>query len=212
MTKQPSLSDVICPFCGGIDFNLLGLKMHLENGWCESYNKINVGLELEKESAVRQVNKILRKRKKMGNKIIHKSDCSCHNMPAYPNKPCDCMSEPSLYDRELERIADEVKQIREYLLSMEFTPEPFYNAEVGLQKLLKDFPVQILPEIPYRKLLEAQELAQKNNGRVAAVRNEFEHLPSVPCAFIGKTSSYDYVYGKVIKDLLNSGAVQEIKE
>jgi len=31
-------SSVKCPFCGEEDFDLVGLKMHLENGWCEEYN------------------------------------------------------------------------------------------------------------------------------------------------------------------------------
>ena len=28
---------VQCPFCGEDDFDLVGLKGHLENGWCEVY-------------------------------------------------------------------------------------------------------------------------------------------------------------------------------
>ena len=32
------MSDIICPFCGEIDFDLEGLKMHLFYGWCDAYN------------------------------------------------------------------------------------------------------------------------------------------------------------------------------
>ena len=28
-----------CPFCGEDDFDKEGLKGHIENGWCEEYNK-----------------------------------------------------------------------------------------------------------------------------------------------------------------------------
>ena len=27
-----------CPFCGDDDFDLVGLKNHLEMGWCKEYN------------------------------------------------------------------------------------------------------------------------------------------------------------------------------
>ena len=30
--------DVICPFCGEGDFDLVGLKMHLLRGWCDKLN------------------------------------------------------------------------------------------------------------------------------------------------------------------------------
>lgn len=29
-----------CPFCHEKDFDLLGLKYHLELGWCEIYTKL----------------------------------------------------------------------------------------------------------------------------------------------------------------------------
>lgn len=31
-----------CPFCGEGDFDLTGLKMHFENGWCEAYTRTPV--------------------------------------------------------------------------------------------------------------------------------------------------------------------------
>jgi hypothetical protein len=31
------MKDVQCPFCGESDFDLIGLRGHLENGWCEIY-------------------------------------------------------------------------------------------------------------------------------------------------------------------------------
>lgn len=40
-TKDESKSSfvpLICPFCNEADFDSVGLKMHLECGWCESYN------------------------------------------------------------------------------------------------------------------------------------------------------------------------------
>ena len=30
--------DHICPFCKESEFDLIGLKMHFEKGWCEIYN------------------------------------------------------------------------------------------------------------------------------------------------------------------------------
>ena len=43
-TKVTS-SDIICPFCKQEDFDLEGLKMHLEMGWCEVFNETAWGLE-----------------------------------------------------------------------------------------------------------------------------------------------------------------------
>lgn len=31
--------DIICPFCENTEFDKIGLKMHLEDGDCEIYNK-----------------------------------------------------------------------------------------------------------------------------------------------------------------------------
>lgn len=31
-----------CPFCGEGDFDLPGLKIHFERGWCEPYNNIKL--------------------------------------------------------------------------------------------------------------------------------------------------------------------------
>ena len=31
------IDTVVCPFCKEDDFDLIGLKMHLGNGWCEKY-------------------------------------------------------------------------------------------------------------------------------------------------------------------------------
>lgn len=31
------IDTVVCPFCKEDDFDLIGLKMHLVNGWCEKY-------------------------------------------------------------------------------------------------------------------------------------------------------------------------------
>lgn len=31
-----------CPFCGEDDYDLIGLKTHFENGWCDAYNELPV--------------------------------------------------------------------------------------------------------------------------------------------------------------------------
>lgn len=36
--EQPPTKYVICPFCGETDFDLIGLKTHLNNGDCDVYN------------------------------------------------------------------------------------------------------------------------------------------------------------------------------
>lgn len=36
-------SDVVCPFCLEDDFDLPGLKAHLERGWCVVYNVVETG-------------------------------------------------------------------------------------------------------------------------------------------------------------------------
>jgi hypothetical protein len=30
-----------CPFCNKIDFDQIGLKIHISRGWCDVYNKID---------------------------------------------------------------------------------------------------------------------------------------------------------------------------
>jgi hypothetical protein len=40
---------VECPFCGELDFDLIGLKSHLEHGDCEPYNDLPVvGIRLDR--------------------------------------------------------------------------------------------------------------------------------------------------------------------
>jgi hypothetical protein len=31
-----------CPFCGEDDFDLIGLKTHLTNGWCDVFNATEI--------------------------------------------------------------------------------------------------------------------------------------------------------------------------
>lgn len=31
---------ITCPFCGRTDFDHLGLKHHLSNGWCEVFDQV----------------------------------------------------------------------------------------------------------------------------------------------------------------------------
>lgn len=35
--KVKNTEYIICPFCKEGDFDLVGLKMHIERGWCEEY-------------------------------------------------------------------------------------------------------------------------------------------------------------------------------
>lgn len=45
MTKFVHLSEnieVACPFCGDNGFDLIGLKHHLDAGWCDAYNAIDI--------------------------------------------------------------------------------------------------------------------------------------------------------------------------
>ena len=32
--------ELVCPFCGEREFDDIGLKMHLLNGWCEPFEKV----------------------------------------------------------------------------------------------------------------------------------------------------------------------------
>ena len=36
--KQNEKSEIYCPFCGEGDFDRIGLKHHLDTGWCNEYN------------------------------------------------------------------------------------------------------------------------------------------------------------------------------
>lgn len=31
---------ITCPFCGGEDYDLIGLKIHFQNGWCDEFNDL----------------------------------------------------------------------------------------------------------------------------------------------------------------------------
>ena len=35
--------DFTCPFCGGHDYDLIGLKVHYQNGWCDEFNELETG-------------------------------------------------------------------------------------------------------------------------------------------------------------------------
>jgi hypothetical protein len=43
-----------CPFCGEQDFNLVGLKIHLERGWCSKYDELDARTTIEREVQRRQ--------------------------------------------------------------------------------------------------------------------------------------------------------------
>jgi hypothetical protein len=32
-----------CPFCGGHDYDLIELKVHYQNGWCDEFNELETG-------------------------------------------------------------------------------------------------------------------------------------------------------------------------
>lgn len=36
-------SNIVCPFCLTGDFDLIGLKSHLEHGDCDVYNRTDIG-------------------------------------------------------------------------------------------------------------------------------------------------------------------------
>ena len=38
MAEVKKVSGIICPFCGEDDFDLIGLKIHLNVGWCDPFN------------------------------------------------------------------------------------------------------------------------------------------------------------------------------
>lgn len=33
--------EVICPFCGEGDFDLIGLKIHITRGWCQPFEDLD---------------------------------------------------------------------------------------------------------------------------------------------------------------------------
>lgn len=37
---EPRPTYVVCPFCLEDDFDLIGLKYHLQRGWCEVYENV----------------------------------------------------------------------------------------------------------------------------------------------------------------------------
>ena len=43
-------SDVVCPFCGECDFDLVGLKMHLLRGWCDKFNETSLDVPRTREA------------------------------------------------------------------------------------------------------------------------------------------------------------------
>jgi hypothetical protein len=40
--EEPEM-DVACPFCGEPGFDLIGLKLHLLNQWCDEFNEVGLG-------------------------------------------------------------------------------------------------------------------------------------------------------------------------
>jgi len=38
---SPVQGDVRCPFCGDGDFDLLGLKLHIDRGWCQTFEDLD---------------------------------------------------------------------------------------------------------------------------------------------------------------------------
>jgi hypothetical protein len=44
-------SDIVCPFCNEKDFDLIGLKHHLEMGRCYIYNNV---ISLQEEQRLRE--------------------------------------------------------------------------------------------------------------------------------------------------------------
>lgn len=45
--------DLVCPFCKKGEFDAIGLKAHLLNGWCESFNNV---MSLEEEKRLLHIN------------------------------------------------------------------------------------------------------------------------------------------------------------
>jgi hypothetical protein len=44
--------DVICPFCGEGDFDLVGLKMHLLRGWCDKLNETSIDVPRTRDTTL----------------------------------------------------------------------------------------------------------------------------------------------------------------
>ena len=42
--------DVVCPFCGEGDFDLVGLKMHFLRGWCDKFNETSLDVPRTREA------------------------------------------------------------------------------------------------------------------------------------------------------------------
>lgn len=36
------VEDVVCPFCEEDGFDLIGLKLHFLNGWCEAFMNLDI--------------------------------------------------------------------------------------------------------------------------------------------------------------------------
>jgi len=39
--EQKKSNSIVCPFCVEGDFDLIGLKLHLEQGWCNGFEKLD---------------------------------------------------------------------------------------------------------------------------------------------------------------------------
>ena len=47
MSEQVPTKDLVsCPFCGEQDFDLIGLKYHLQQGHCTNYNEMSTMREI----------------------------------------------------------------------------------------------------------------------------------------------------------------------
>lgn len=40
-TTELEVADIVCPFCDETDFDLLGLKLHLTRGHCDTFEVID---------------------------------------------------------------------------------------------------------------------------------------------------------------------------
>ena len=43
-------SDVVCPFCGEGNFDIVGLKTHLVRGWCDKFNETSLDVPHTREA------------------------------------------------------------------------------------------------------------------------------------------------------------------
>ena len=53
-------SDVVCPFCGECDFDLVGLKMHLLRGWCDKFNETSLDVPRTREANATSAKRFIR--------------------------------------------------------------------------------------------------------------------------------------------------------